>query len=1046
VPTSADDVFFDGASGVVTCTVSATATCKNLNFTGFTGTFAGSSQVQAYGNLVCGSGMTWSYTGTVVFVGPGTLQITSNGKTVGPIQISSTGSPTVELQDAFASSGSITISGGTFTTNNFNVTATALSSSNSNTRTINLGSSTVTLSGTGSVVQFGTTTGMTFNAGTSTIVLSSATSPNLNVAATGLTFYDVSFTGANATQQQVSGENTFRNLSVTGRTSAGIKPFIVDSNQTINGTLTLSAGTNATMRTFVRSDTIGTTRTLTCAAVASLTDIDFRDITIAGAAAPVSGTRLGDCKGNSGITFDAAKTVFYRNATSSNWNAAWSFTNGGAADNTAFPLAQDIAVFPSSPTPYPSSGNTTSFSVSYNIGTIDMSARTSNTMTLATVSQTPAIYGNWINGTGTTLTGTGDLTFAGRGSQTITSSGKTFTQGIRTNTPSGSVTIQDAFLCSSSVFAVSQGTFDANGFNVTLNSSGASVATSATTTRTVAIGSGTWTIAGTSPWSAATSTNLTVTGTGTISLTSASSKTFAGGGIQTYPTLNQGGTGTLTVTGSNKFAGLTNTAIGRIQFTGGTTNEFTSFTISGALGNLLQLGSTNTTQAILQKPTAWNMGLLSTDAGNNTGLNFLSNDGTMEYLSVSYINGTVVAPFISVFIIESATSADAQSSLATLNIGVSESITAADAQAAGFICLGALSESATVADAVEAFRAFIASVAESATSSELVSAALTLSATIAELTTGSEQLAAQAVLSSQVSELAAIADSAAGGLLFLSNISEATTAQEIATAVLILNLSVSEATTASEVLAAVAAFNAVVPEQVSGADVANALITVGGAINEALTALDSVVNANTTRPNIAESATAFEVQTNVYTANPTIAELAQGTDVTQVVASTFSAASAETAQAVESFSPAGSVYNSSFAGSSSMSDTSQAARILTLSVSESAGVTDVYSCKFTAASYIIEQSVVTFGPISVTTIRFDYEAVKDLYNRKRTVYVPRYSIFSERVLVVPAMNRTVYVPRESVSAERTGLVSVVDRAVYVSRRSTSDDRTTSVDE
>jgi hypothetical protein len=59
------------------------------------------------------------------------------------------------------------------------------------------------------------------------------------------------------------------------------------------------------MRTFVRSNTIGTTRTLTCAAVASLTDIDFRDITIAGAAAPVSGTRLGDCKGNSGITFDA---------------------------------------------------------------------------------------------------------------------------------------------------------------------------------------------------------------------------------------------------------------------------------------------------------------------------------------------------------------------------------------------------------------------------------------------------------------------------------------------------------------------------------------------------------------------------------------------------------------------------------------------------------------------------------------------------------------------------------------------------------------------
>jgi hypothetical protein len=37
-----------------------------------------------------------------------------------------------------------------------------------------------------------------------------------------------------------------------------------------------------------------------------MSDVDFRDITIAGAAAPLTGTRLGNCKGNSGITFPAA--------------------------------------------------------------------------------------------------------------------------------------------------------------------------------------------------------------------------------------------------------------------------------------------------------------------------------------------------------------------------------------------------------------------------------------------------------------------------------------------------------------------------------------------------------------------------------------------------------------------------------------------------------------------------------------------------------------------------------------------------------------------
>jgi hypothetical protein len=438
----------------------------------------------------------------------------------------------------------------------------------------------------------------------------------------------------------------FNNLSFSGRTSAGITSVITQADQTINGTLTLSAGTNATMRTFVSSNTIGTARTLTCAAVASLTDIDFRDITIAGAAAPVSGTRLGDCKGNSGITFDAAKTVFYR-STIGNWGATtWSFTNNGTADLAAFPLAQDTAVFPSSPVPYPSSGQTSTLNASYNIGTIDMSARTSNTMTLATGSNTPTIYGDWINGTGTTLMGTGRLTFSGRGSQTITSAGKTFTQPFTVENPGGSVTLQDAFSCSNATnFILTSGSFDANNYNVTFTGSGGGISTSNSNVRSIAIGSGVWSIvASGNAWLASTSTNLTVTGTGTISLTSASAKTFAGGDIQTYPTLNQGGTGTLTVSGSNKFSGLTNTAIGRIQFTGGTTNEFTSFTISGSLGNLLQLGSTNTTQAILQKPTAWNMGLLSMNIGNNTGLNFLSNDGTMEYLSVSYINGTVVVP------------------------------------------------------------------------------------------------------------------------------------------------------------------------------------------------------------------------------------------------------------------------------------------------------------------------------------------------------------------------------------------------------------------
>jgi hypothetical protein len=127
-------------------------------------------------------------------------------------------------------------------------------------------------------------------------------------------------------------------------------------------------------------------------------------------------------------------------------------------------------------------------------------------------------------------------------------------------------------------------------------------------------------------------------------MTSASTKTFSGGGIQTFPTITQGGSGSLTISGSNKFANITNTAIGTVLFTGGTTNEFTAFNLNGTSTAIrLTLGSSNTTQAILRKSTAWLMGAGSLDGGNNTGLSFTAGGG-IDFLSVSYINGTLVGP------------------------------------------------------------------------------------------------------------------------------------------------------------------------------------------------------------------------------------------------------------------------------------------------------------------------------------------------------------------------------------------------------------------
>jgi len=504
------------------------------------------------------------------------------------------------LQDALTNTNNngIAVDYGTFTTNNYNVTAVSLSSSNSNTRAINLGSSTLTLSAT-VAVNFGVAgaaANLTFNAGTSSIVASSASGYFVGGSKD---FYNLSYTNTTGATFGLEAVNSANNITVAGRASAGITQLSIIGNTTVTGTLTLSAGTNANYRTFVRSSSIGTTRTLTCAAVASLTDIDFRDITIAGAAAPVSGTRLGDCKGNSGITFDAAKTVYWNLAGSNNWSATgWATSSGGTPAVSNFPLAQDTAVFESTS---PGTGTTTTINANYNIGTIDMSARTSNTMTLATAAQSPTIYGNWINGTGTTLTGTGTLTFAGRGSQTITSAGKTFTQLFVFNSPSGSVTLQDAFVYSSASITLTAGTFDANIYNVTSSATGTGngVNITGSSSRTMAVGSGAWSIAGSGTAWQLSGSNAAVTGTGTISLTSASAKTFAGGGISYSDiTLDQGGAGTLTISGNNRFKNITNTysATGATNITiSNTIQRVTEWTGTGTSGKVLTVQGTSAT-------------------------------------------------------------------------------------------------------------------------------------------------------------------------------------------------------------------------------------------------------------------------------------------------------------------------------------------------------------------------------------------------------------------------------------------------------------------
>jgi hypothetical protein len=617
IPTSLDAVNFDALSNATAYTatidasVSPLARCASFTMAGpLTGnvTFAGSVGIAFHGNVsFAATGITRTYSGAMQLAGDSSYTFTTNSlvftSTLTQNGVGSTW--TLGVGGVNLGNARLSINQGSFSTSasNYPITAGGITLDGSTAvRSLFLNGSTVTclLLGSNTTLAFSVTTNLTFNAGTSTFSLQNATA---GINSGGLTFNNVSFTSATASAITITGENTFNTLSFAGRTSVSITPVTFAANQTIS-TLTLNAGTASAYRTFLRSDTIGTQRTLNVTTLtAGAADIDFRDIAITGAAAPLTGTRFGDAKGNSGITFPAAKTVYWAQASGVNWGSAtssWSLTNGGSADAAAFPLAQDTAFIPFA---RPNSGQTITVNQNWNIGTIDMNERNGSALlTLATGSNTPAIYGNWINGTGTTLTNTGTLTFAGRSAQTITSAGRTFTQSILLGSLGGTLSLLDAFISSATTFTainIQAGTFNAGVYNVTM-AGGFYVFDPSIGARGVNFGSGTWSMAaGTAPMTIGGSANTpTIAGTATINFTAAFGKVFTGGNLSyTGITINQGGAGELSIDGNNTFKSITNT----YSATGATTISFANttqtltqpWTATGEAGRILTVSGTS---------------------------------------------------------------------------------------------------------------------------------------------------------------------------------------------------------------------------------------------------------------------------------------------------------------------------------------------------------------------------------------------------------------------------------------------------------------------
>lgn len=554
VPTTADDVFFDANStGTVTISTGNFG-AKSINCTGFTGTITGTAAITVAGSVTLVSGMTYSHTGTMTFSGTGTL-ITA-GKLFSGVNINGVGI-TVTLGDSLnISNRLLTVSRGEFNTNNYSVSAQILQIQTTDSKSIILGSSLVNLSGL-LPIRFTTSTNFTFDAGTSTIGMSY--NSDVTFEGGGQTFYNVSF--SSRTFITVTGSNTFNNLSVTARDSAGTGRLSFDSNQTINGTLTISPGTDVSMRRWVRSTKVGTPVTLTCNAVSAFSYVDFSDITFAGncvSGGPITGTRLGNAKGNTNIVFDEGRTVYYRGTGTSSWATLtnWSLTSGGTGTESAFPLPQDSVVFPAT---YPASGSIVTIPAPYTVTTLNMSLRTSSTMTLEI--STVTILGDWINGSGTTISGSGNIEFQGRQAQTFTTQNKSFgTRFLKVQTPGGSLTLNGTLTID--VIDVENGTFNTANYNITANriwSSYSSARALNFGSSTISLSNG---VSGQGAINFTDFTNLTVNGgTSQINLTNSAAQIYSSNQTFYNVSFTSTAVGTRTIEGSqNTFNNLSFTA------------------------------------------------------------------------------------------------------------------------------------------------------------------------------------------------------------------------------------------------------------------------------------------------------------------------------------------------------------------------------------------------------------------------------------------------------------------------------------------------------
>lgn len=448
VPTSSDAVIFDANSNATayTVTVTATASCSDISFTNPASgalTFAGSSVLNVYGNFTILSTITYTHSGTLYIYNQsaGTTKTISTNNVNIKSQIYfggvATGTRQLLSNIGYSSTVNMNLDGGILDLNGYTLDVsignqgTLFQIQSSYTRTIIFGSGTLKCGGFDA-----NGTNLTITAGTGTILLTGSTATFLG---NGKTYNIVSFIGhtSYSSSLSITGNNTFGTLTLAPTYAAKDTSVTLSGNQIVSGTFTLS-GNSAINRILIKSNTLGTARTITAATVA-VTNADFMDITGDGAAtwdmSGISGGS-GNCGGNS---MKALGNAAFTAAT----NQTWSGTSGGFWSmngwTTHIPLPQDTALF------NVAFGTSKTVTVDMpRVGSIDMTGATWTTALTLSWGTTIASYGSLTLISGLTMGGANLIELGGRGSYVIDTKTVTISRPITLLAPMGTYTLLSA--------------------------------------------------------------------------------------------------------------------------------------------------------------------------------------------------------------------------------------------------------------------------------------------------------------------------------------------------------------------------------------------------------------------------------------------------------------------------------------------------------------------------------------------------------------------------------------------------------------------------